>query len=179
LAHRAFCTRLIFLRPAADMVRRFPLELELPKAASAVPNCSTSFFARSSSFFNCSTTPDTFCIGSPSDENHSRVQTLTSPSHSQYCREGLCFLQMAKLGAKRLWIWVVVKADLEREIRSFEVDRHRAKRIRIGAAALGVNLAFGGPFFTSFLVPLAATIRSGADTWQPRRNGRPSHWSRL
>ena len=36
-AHRAFCARLIFLRAAADRVRRWPPNFELPNATSAAP----------------------------------------------------------------------------------------------------------------------------------------------
>jgi hypothetical protein len=73
-AHRAFCARLIFLRAAADRVRRWPPDFELPNITSAAPYRSTSFFARSSSFFKCRTTSAMFSIAiSLSVEDDSRI----------------------------------------------------------------------------------------------------------
>ena len=55
-AQRAFCARLIFRFPAADIVRDAPFELPLPKAASASSMRWSCFCASSRSFFNCWTT---------------------------------------------------------------------------------------------------------------------------
>jgi len=52
-AQRAFCARLIALRPAADMLRRCPLDAGPPKAAMAASIRVTTCCARCRSFFNC------------------------------------------------------------------------------------------------------------------------------
>jgi len=67
-AHRAFCARLIFLRAAADRVRRFRaglLPVRLPRAANAAPKRFTSPCASVCAFFNCWTTPDRFAMKFP------------------------------------------------------------------------------------------------------------------
>src|ERR1035437_9325982 len=64
-AHRAFCARLILRRPAADIVRA-PLEL-LPNAASASSMRWSCCCTCTRSFFNCWTTADMFCIGTPAE----------------------------------------------------------------------------------------------------------------
>jgi hypothetical protein len=63
-AHRAFCARLIFLRAAADRVRRFPgiLPVRFPRAADAAPKRFTSPSALARALFNCWTTPDRFAM---------------------------------------------------------------------------------------------------------------------
>ena len=64
-AHRAFCARLILRLPAADIVRDAPLELTVPKAASAASIRWSCFCTCSRSFFNCWTTTDMCFIGDP------------------------------------------------------------------------------------------------------------------
>jgi hypothetical protein len=51
-AHRPFCARLIFRRPAADIVRYAPLE-PLPSHASAPSMRWSCYCVCSRSFFNC------------------------------------------------------------------------------------------------------------------------------
>jgi hypothetical protein len=86
-AQRAFCAKLIFLRPAADMVRDVPLELTLPSAASASSIRWSCFCACSRSFFNCWTTTDIWFMWDPPAEMIAGTKTKSCLTTTGLSRE--------------------------------------------------------------------------------------------